>query len=295
MHATYPAAVALVDGDEVIELRPTVPSYRNPIMLREYDFGAPAVRESTVDREGADGVIDRSAFTGARTATFDLLVMGDEHNSAYTYVERLAAMTHPYRRPKVRVTRNTPESVGEQWEMTLAGGSHSLAYNRQSAGRLEMQLTFNAPDGYFIGPYRTYQSTRAEVISTTGLTMPVTLPLHFGTGLAENPFVTVTVGGSAPVAPVIYLYGPSTNPEIRHDYGGRFKFNGLTIASGSFVQIDMANGTVYHAGVPSSSRFHLVDWSVSSFWRWFPGVQHVRYLASTGFMVVQFRDRRITV
>lgn len=296
-----PAKLTLVSDTDTIDIRPAVPHAFNPVVCSSWDLGAPAVRDSAVDRPGGDGTLDRTSFTGSRTVTFDLHIFGDVNASAYAYAERLAAMTHPSVRPRLIITRNTPENIGVDWELELRGSPYSMTYERTSASKLDMQLSFTAPLGYLqTSKWRSVETGQVNSTATVGWTPGVGAPqltLPFSTGSTTSAYGTLnlTVGGSAPVTPVIYIYGPVTNPEIRDDAGNRFKFAGLTLDSGQFVQIDMGAAAVRIGGAPDSSVYYLVDFSVSSFWAWRPGVHTVRYLASSGSLAVQWRDRRFSI
>lgn len=289
------ASLVLIDEIDTLTIRPERATAGDPIVCRQWDLGAPEVRAAVADRASADGTIDRAGFTGARAVTFDLQILGDSNNSPYAYAERLAAMTHPSRRPKLRVTRNTPEAYGQTWEMTLRGNPFSVSYGRRAAALLEMQLSFAAPNGYLEGDNQGYDSGTPSGLVDTGVTFPVTFPLATGNGGAENPYLDLIVGGSAPIHPIVYVFGPATNPELRTDADERFKLTGLTLATGQFVQIDMGAGTVRLDGAPEASIYHLVDFGVSTFWRWQPGLHTVRYLATSGRMAVHWRDRRLTI
>lgn len=289
------ASLVLVDQDDEIVLRPERATAGDPIICRQWDLGAPEVRAASTDRANADGTIDRAGYTGSRAVAFDLQIVGDANNSPYAYAERLATMAHPSRRPRLRITRNTPEAYGQVWEMELRGNPYSLAYGRRAAALLEMQLSFTAPLGYLVGENQGYEANPAEDIVDTGMSFPVTFDLSTGNGGGDNPVLSLVVGGSVPIHPVIYVYGPAVNPDLSTDAGDRFKFSNLTLNSGEFVQIDMGAGTVRLNGAPESTVFHTVDFSVSTFWRWLPGVNTVHYTAPSGQMVVQWRDRRISI
>lgn len=291
-----PAVLTLIDDYDEIVIRPERTTAANPIHCREWDLGAPDIRQVVADKPGADGVNDRTAFTGGRNnITFDLAITGDATNSPYAWAERLIAMTHPHRRPLLRARRHTPEAEGQTWDMRLVGAPFAATFGRKSAALLELQLAFTSPDGYFLGDWQTYESAYADGIATTGMTFPAATPLTFISGVAQNPYITATVGGSAPINPVIYIYGPVTNPEVRTAGNERFGFTGLTLATGEFVQIDMGSGRVLLGGSISASLHHLVNWNISSFWRWLPGAHTVRYLGAGGRIAVQYRDRRYLI
>lgn len=290
-----PAQLVLVDESDTLTIRPAVATANDPIVCKEWDLGAPEIRSASSDRAGGDGTIDRAGFTGARTVTFDLVILGDYHNSPYAYVERLVAMTHPSRRPKLQITRNTPEAYGQTWEMELRGNPFSISYGRRAAALLELQLSFVAPLGYLVGDNQGYDSGFVMEGSGSNLTFPVTFPMGTGQNTTGNPSLTLHVGGSVPVHPIIYIFGPATNPEVRTDDGLRVLFDGLALSAGQFVQIDMAAGTVRLDGAPEASVYHLVDFTVSTFWQWLPGAHTVRYIATSGQMSVHWRDRRFTI
>lgn len=290
-----PAQLVIYDDRDAITLRPERATADDPIICRQWDLGAPEVRSSTADRAHSDGTIDRAGYTGSRTVTFDLQILGDRDGSAYAYAERLTAMCHPSRRPVLRASRSTPEAYGQTWEMLLRGNPFSVSYGRRAAALLEMQLSFTAPMGYLEGDNQGYESAQASANATTGIVFPEVMPLSIAPGTAANPLLTLRVGGSAPIHPVLYFFGPAVNPEIRSDDGERFKFTSLTLSEEQFVQVDMATGTVLLNGDPAATIFHLVDFSASTYWTWDPGVHVVRYLATSGRMAVHWRDRRFTI
>ncbi|MDP8971153.1 MAG: hypothetical protein M3N52_11805 [Actinomycetota bacterium] len=121
------------------------------------------------------------------------------------------------------------------------------------------------------------------------------LPWRLGNATAANPYLEFVVAGHAPVHPLVYIYGPVTDPAVEDDTGNRFVFTGLNLASGQFVDIDMAEGTVRIGGNPDASVYHLVDFTQSTFWRWMPGAHAVRYEATAGRVAVHWRERRLTI
>lgn len=291
---TVPAALTLTDTYGSLTIRPPQPNVSDPIVLKEWDLGSPEVRVTSTPQSGADGTYDGAGFTGARTVTFDLVIFGDALHSPYWYAERLASMAHPARRPTLSIVRPTLDTGGDAWTMELRGNPFAITYGRRAAALLEMQLVFNAPKGYLLSPLRNYTSVPATLAVLTGMSLPFTLPMNLGTGSGTNPGLTFTVDGSAPVAPVIAIYGPVTDPVI--SWGSeQFAFDGLTLGVGDYVVIDMDAGTVRLQGGPDASVYHLVDFARSTFWRFPPGLNTVTYLASSGYIQVQFSERRLTI
>lgn len=292
---SVPAVLTLVSDTDTIVVRPAGANAGNPIVCSSWDLGSPQTRESVADRPGADGSIDRTQYTGPRSVSFDLVVFGDATASAYTYVERLAAMTHPGQRPRLRIQRDIVGSVGQTWEMELRGNPYSLTYARAAAAKLDLQLQFTAPLGYLVGDLQQVESVLADSSNTSGFTFPIVFPLATGTTSAANPILSCQVGGSVPVAPVIRIVGPVTAPELTDDTGQRFKLSNLVLAAGNYVDIDMSAATVRINGDPAQTAYDQVDFSVSTFWTWRPGLRTVRYTAPSGYVVVQWRDRRFSI
>lgn len=289
-----PAALTLTDAYDTLTIRPAKATAADPIFCKQWDLGAPDVRVTSTPRVGFDGTYDGAAYTGARTVTFDLSIQGDGNGSPYAYAERLAAFAHPARRPTLNISRATVDGPGGTWTMSLRGNPFSISYGSRAAALLDMQLTFNAPDGYLLSPLRDYTSAVASTSVVGGFTAPETLPLILTPGSGTNPQITLTVGGSAPVAPVIAIYGPVANPRITSGTD-EFSFTGLTLGAGEYVVIDMPNGAVYRNGDASDSVYDLVNFATSTFWTFAQGARTVKYLASSGYVRIQFRERRLTI
>lgn len=304
-----PARLRLVDGDEVVYVRRTPAGSGDPVICSRWDPGAPEPRVASQERIGVDGAWDSTGYTGARTLVLELVVFGGKDEagndrSAYWWAERLAAFTHPSRRPYLYATRDNDDySTGRraqesppgpvEWRLALRGSPLSVSYERRTAALLEMTLTFVAPDGYFESPLDDRVGPPAGASAAKGLILPT--PLPWGFGGSTSPGLRVPVEGSAPVAPTLYFWGPVTDPWVRTSTGAQFKFTGLSLGSGQFVQVDMEYGHVRLAGSATASVYHRVDWTVSSFWRLNPGVTEIFYLTKGGSVNVQWRNRRFTI
>jgi hypothetical protein len=290
-----PASLTLSDTHDSIVIRPARATAADPIMCRQWDLGSPEVRITSTPRNGVDGTYEGPGFTGARTVTMDLVILGDGYGSPYAYAERLASFTHPSRRPTLSIQRPTVDTGGDTWTMSLRGTPFSITYGQRAAAMLEMQLVFAAPEGYLLGPLREFTSTTAAVAVIGGFTLPITLPVAMTPGSGTNPAVTFTITTSAPVAPVLAIYGPVTNPKVATSGGDTFGFRGLSLQPGDFVVVDMQAGTAYLNGDPTSSVFHLIDFANSTFWTWQRGQMSVINKASSGSVKVQFAERRLTI
>ncbi len=291
-----PAELVLYDAKDSITIRPFQASATDEVICKTWNLGAPEIRATATERPGADGVDEGPAFLGARTVTLELVLMGA---NVYTTLNRLLGFTHPSRAPYLRVRRAAGPTAGQSWSLRMRGLPYAIEYGRRAAALLELTLSFSVPDGYLTGPLKTYSTSQATGVQATEWKFPAKFPKTFGAGTAVYPTITIQVEGNAPVAPAIYITGPATDPEVRTDDGERFKFSGLTIVAGQTVQIDMASGNVRIADTATlavnddGSLFGSVDLSVSSFWRWNPGVHVFRYRATSGSATVQFRERRL--
>lgn len=301
-----PAALTLIDGDLSIPIRPAVATAGDPIACQSWDLGAPDVRITSTPLAGADGTVESAGYFGARTVTLDLLIRGDGKrvtagHDPYWYVEQLTAMCHPARTPQLKVVRNSESSAGVGWYLALRGNPWSLVYTRASAAMLTMTLSFTAPLGLFESDLRTVNSTNGNPADATDWHFYAAFPHNFGAA-SNNPFITATIGGSAPVNPILYISGPVTNPYLVDDTGQKFKFTGLSLLSGETVQINMGTGTVLKADpetngttAPAADIFNYVDFTVSTFWTWQPGTRKVAFHSNSGSFAVQWRDRKLTI
>jgi hypothetical protein len=301
--ALYPTALSLIPIRPVQPPAAPNPAYPHPpVHCVEWDPGAPAVRDVVAPAIGRDGTIDGTALAGARTVTFDLIVIGGPQRqpdgstivrSAYHYVERLAAMTHPWARPWLYINRGT--EYGAPWRMALRGNPFSITYNRAAATRLTLRLIFAAPAGYFEQFEAQGLDSQGGYTATGGLVMPFIHRFDFGHATGAPGGLRFDVGGSLPVEPLVIIYGPVDNPAVSLEDGQRFQFTSLSLQSGQSAYIDMAAGTVTLNDQPAASLYHTVDWTVSTFWRVPPGPHQLQLQAAGGRARIQWRDRRLTI
>jgi hypothetical protein len=302
-----PAELRLVNGTDTIVIRPRSAGGLDPIMCKQWDLGSPEMRYTSVANPGADGVTYSEGFTGSRTVTLDLAILGGRDpitglsHDAYWYANKLTQMAHPKALPVLQITRDDEINAGATWSMDLRGSPYSLPYSSRSASLLELQLTFTCPLGLIEGPLLCFTTPAPDDTGDTDLDMPFMLPFTFGLTGAKYPHITMEVGGDSMVTPMVYISGPVTNPDLRMDDGDRFAFKGLTLPVGQTVQIDMGAGTVRLGDADTGmvtddmGAYNQVDWAVSSFWQWQPGTHTLLYRNTTGNVTVQYRERRLTI
>lgn len=291
---TRPAELVLYDATNTITIRPFHPSGGDEVICTSWDLGAPDVRITNAPRAGVDGTDDGPGLLGARLVTLNLVFMGQD---PYEQIDKISAMAHPSARPVLRVTR----TVGQSWMMPLRGVPFPITYGRRAAGLIEAAVTFSCPQGYLESPLRgPFSAIAANNADATDWGFPAKFPKTFGPGHSPYATATVTVRGSLPISPVIYIFGPAHNPRVFTDAGENFAFENLTLTTGQAVQIDMSGGTVRAANhslvaYDNHSLWTRVDFTTSNFWTWQPGVHVVRYATTGGSMAVQYRERRLNI
>lgn len=291
-HTTKPAELTLINGTDTVVIRPRVATSADPVFCRQWDLGAPDVRVTATPIPGSDGTEEGPAFLGARTITLDLTIQGSAIRSAYDYLTTLTKMSHPLQKPVLKVSRAT--GTAETWTLPLRGNPFSVQWTRRSAALIDVQLSFTSPGGLLEGPLRSYEFQAAGTESG-GLVFPSDFPEDFGTGASTNPYRAIDVGGMAPVSPTLYFQGPLTGAEAYTDDNERFRMPDLILAAGQLAMVDMETGDVLLDGNPANSLYHLVDFDVSSFWRWNPGRHIVRHVGNSGRLTVQFTERALTI
>lgn len=292
-----PVRLRIADDRDDITIKSVPVSGDDPVVCREFDPGAAEIRDYQTPMVGVDGVVDESAFTGARTLSFDLIVKGDDTVSAYRYIERLCAFTYPGRRPYLYASRAGMDSGGRAWRMRLRGNPFSITYGRMAASLLELQLAFTAPGGHFESADLLGKDISSVYVAGSALTFPLEFPFSFGvTGDTTYAEVSDVIGGSVPTSPSFDVYGPSTGQSIQisTDRGQIFVINNVVLGSGEYVRIDMGTGTVRVQGDPARSVYHLVDWRQSTFWRLWPGPILFRSLGGT-LTKIRWRNKRLTI
>lgn len=292
MQGAAPAKLTLADTYDTIVIRQVPVSTGDPVICRAWDVGSPEIRETSTPLAGQDGVDDGALFTGVRPVQLDLVVWGDDDAAAYEYAERLAAMTHPTRRPYLHIERSGITTTGP-WRMPLRGNPYSLAYGRKAISMLEMTLAFTSPTGFFESPLNEVSSS-GSLVTAIGWVFDADFPEGFGSG-GNTATASITIAGSAPVSPRITIYGPSEDPAVVTDTGDIFAFDGLNLGDGEFVVIDMAAGTADVNGSDNNGAYHLVDWTRSRWFRLWPGARTVSVLGSVGQVVIAWRDRRLSI
>lgn len=284
----------LVDGDTAITLRPDAPSASDALYVEQYDLGFPQARETSQEAAGQSGIIDLTQFHGGRTVTVELAILDDGSLTRHQWADRLRIMCHPAKRPYLYVQQ---DGWLAERRILLRGNQFSMIVDRASKARLKASLSWAAPYGVLeaadLTEYRMGTNT-----SGAGLSFQVSWG---STGLAFTPAnssatTSIVNNGTATAVPFYRIYGAISGPQILNSTTGEvLSLPNMSIAAGDFVDIDVANRTVYLNGVPSNSYYQYIDWSVSTWWELQPGTTLLALSAasqdSNAALLVQFRER----
>lgn len=320
--AVKPAKLTLVNGTEELIIRPVPANASNPIMCRSWDLGAPDVRYTSTPNPGADGTTESPGFLGSRQVSLELQILGGPKpedgtvHDAYWYAAKLVQMTHPSANP-VLIVERLDDLAGEalavdptadtNWYMQLRGNPYAVPYVQRSAAMVEMQLSFTCPSGVLESGVKRFDAGPAvQPGNVVDWVFPCDFPQTFGLYGVIYPQLNINVGGDSAVNPIISIAGPATNPEIICDATDpkkktTFRFKGLTLAAGQSVGIDMGTGNIRLGPTDSGAipddmtAYNTVDWEVSTFWTWTPGMHEVVYNCPTGIITVEFSERRLTI
>jgi len=255
------------------------------------DWGWPVAREVTALRSAGHGVIDSTAFYGARTVTAALHL----RDCPAAVRRRLQLFLDPGRRSFLYI-RESPDDP--ELRVRVRGSSWSEQVGAQVfvAGRRSIVVQWVAPDGVLEAATESEVTVPAtETTPAAGVTTPITTPLVFPDAVPVGT-ATVTNAGTTTAYPMIRVYGPCDDPVIENvTLDRKLAFVGLSIAAGTYVELDTRERTVFEASDPTATRYQLLDFEVSQWWALEPGDNLVRLIPAAPVvapaqMVIAFRD-----
>lgn len=273
----------------------------------QMDFGMPDGRTVIVNRPGADGTLDTTAYHGARAVTWQGVIVGTL--DVWTgFLDTLRGLCHPAARPYLYATR--PGWTGERRMLLRAD-----AFSAPLTTARQVQVTWRGVDGVWesavqqtvsltsSGVSEIFTISDADAISndtrisnqaTFGIPYPRSYPYSYGSGGAEAGVTIVESAGTVPSPPLIRIYGQCTSPKILcATTGVVMSWPGLSIADGAFLEVDCAARTSLMGGNPGSPEgfdFSVSDWASVP-----PGTSQWQTAVATsgdGFQVTMgWRDR----
>lgn len=255
-----------------------------------WEIGVPEVREVTEGVVDGDGEWDQSAHHGASMLSLELAVFGPLRDEL---IDRLRSFCQPRLRPV----------FGYEWNGTtrrLVLRTDRMSAPRTNPGSDQVQMSWRVPSGVQESYEANVLTVLPETTAATGRTYPRSYPINYrrvsSGATAPAPFL---VAGTAPVMPLLRLYGPCERPRVEHiESGARLEFtrgDALSIASGEFLEVDFEYRTVRLNGDPAENRYrHL---AASTWFRFMPGRNHIRFYpvgwSGSAMCEVQWRDRWI--
>lgn len=112
-----------------------------------------------------------------------------------------------------------------------------------------------------------------EDYTNAGLNFPEAFPI-----VANTWASTVPIDGSVPVHWTARLYGPYTSPRLTNMATGHMLyFPGLTIAAGTYLELNSLARTAYANGSADASRLSYLDFVNSAWWQLQPGDNELRF------------------
>ncbi len=245
------------DGVEVREQRQPRSSQHGERALGLYLGGRTLLLEGFVQGSSWADLQDRKRALGAvfvPTSTEKVLKMPDPtaaYDAAAAYAEQLAG----YERMSARVLQ--PIEFGD----VLGGHAQRFAVSLRASDPRRYSDVLNA-------------SVTSDLTTAGGLTFPLTFPLTFNpAGLGG--YVSVENTGTVDTPAVLRIAGPVTNPVVyAQTVDATIAFDGLTIAEGDWVDVDLLERTVTFSD--GTSRYRYLDDDLTSWFLLPPGISEYR-------------------
>jgi hypothetical protein len=204
----------------------------------------PGRRLNHYERPFADGYGRSRSFAGARTLTFEVMMIAPSRELRDARLRELAGLfgdgdVHPLVGPGVEAD-GTPALYELLVEYTNPPDPKSI-----NSTAVALQFTFIAPDSVKRSVTE-YTTGEIELPSSTGgLTFPVTFPAAFN-AVVTSGSALVTNGGTADVGLILRIDGPAPQPRITLARGTdvqTLRCN-LTVEAGQWLTIDTATRSV---------------------------------------------------
>lgn len=150
-----------------------------------------------------------------------------------------------------------PDSAGQQYAIDCYVND-GASFTRQRGHALELaDVSFYCPDPAWYDPSA---NAPTVIVPAGGLEFSIEFPITFADNFKTE---TITNTGDLPSAPVITAPGPFVDPKISNDTAGKYlNFDGLTVASGETLTVDMGARTAEVDGASVFSKLTLD----SEFW-----------------------------
>jgi hypothetical protein len=219
-------------------------------MCQSLDLGTPIMRTVMTNAPDQDGIIDRTAYMGARTVTAAITAL----TGAGAQIDAVAASFAPYMVPSIRPVLHYVLDRPGAPERTLTLRPDAYDWPIVGAAQRDIALQWIAPNPI------SYSPTQNSLIPTPGVV---------------GPQVTLRTPGDVPVRPLLALTGPITSAGLNFSTQTtagvvillfQITFNsGYVIPAGEVVTIDCAAHTAaLSSGVSvlNQLRWQYTAWPV---------------------------------
>lgn len=279
-----PTTMRLVDdtADTEIKFRLGVGSDPSPITCVSYDLGFPDVREVAQDIPGQSGQIDDTVWFGGRNVTLNLTVKdgtlsGWGSLSRHQWIDQLRAFCRPTKRPWLYVRC---EGWPQERRLQLRANSLSCTVDDKGKVIIPVTLTYRVPSGTMQAVTDT-TGTIYPVGASAGISFPIAWPntpgIGFAPGSAPNSAI-LTNDGTETAYPLFRIYGQGYNPAIIKRSTGDMVALNTTVPAGHYVDINMADRTVYLDSDPGLSQYGTLDLARSTWWGLDPGDNDISFV-----------------
>lgn len=239
--------IELIHGDDNIVLRPVNPSAIDPIRCKSYDFGYAEPREDVTPNPGSSGDDDQTSLHGSRQVSIEMAIDGDDSITKHAYADLLRKICQPRNRPVLHVDMDGWD-VARRMYLSRASLVNTIGIG--NAETMDASLAAYVPSGLW------------EAAAEWSADIPKGTP------------TTVEHAGTAPSPATLVIYGPIADPviTITNDDGTKtMTFDGLTVASDEYVEIDTDAKTILLDGDSAQSLYTYVDWATSEWFDIIPG------------------------
>lgn len=240
-------------------------------------FGFAGARDSSYNKPSYHGSVTRSRWQKPALLTLEGFVRGTTPDAAIAELDALKIpLLDALDTGRLLTYQRGTDGTGVQLQ-AVARLTDDLDVKDEAGGRVlryQAHLRLDDPRAY---TQTLTTAVGAPLGSGGGATLPRTLPVTFLPG--ANGTVAVTNTGTRPSPPVFRIYGLATSAQIVHvDSGARIVITG-TIASGNYLEVDVAARTLKLNG--TSPAQGMLD-SASTTWFELPrGSSTIRLIAAT--------------
>jgi hypothetical protein len=236
------------------------------------DLGGPVVREVVNNSPDQHGTDDRTQYLGSRVVTANITAVPDGSVPLDEIVQGFAPFLDPSARPELHYT--LMDTSGLERVLILRATAWSAEMSQPV--RRDFQLSWVAPDPIIRSAVAASATAWSGSSVVAGRVYNLTFNRAYPAGSGGYIEGIIVSNGDLPVAPVLQLFGPITDPQIFFypsvgSANWRFYFDtGFRVDAGHFLQIDCAARTAYLDNDPTQNMLPFIDWVQSRLWPQLP-------------------------